>query len=128
MPTPVLPSHAISQMSGNAIARMNNSENSPFEKFTVLYYGEADGDEIVALLKEVDRDTWVEDVRFSDDVFTYEEISETDDQVVLYDASRDRTLTIDWVGPSYDVTVSDGSGEITYDLIDYNHSLIPYTI
>ena len=126
MPTPLFPSHAISHMSGNALARMNNSEHSPFEKFSILYYGEADGDEIVALLKEVAPDIWVEDVRFSDDVFTYQEISETPDQVVLYDASRERTLTIDWT--TFDVTVSDGSGEITYDLIDYDHSLIPYTI
>lgn len=126
MPTPVLPSGAISHMSGNALGRMYNSEKSPFEKFTILYYGEIEGDEIVALLKEVDRDTWVEDIRFSDDVFTYEEISETADQVVLYDASRDRTLTIDWT--TYDLTVSDNGTEITYDVIDFENSLSPYVI
>lgn len=126
MPTPVLPSNAISHMSGNALSRMYNSENSPFEKFTILYYGEIEGDEIVALLAEVDRDTWGEDIRFSDDVFFYEEISETADQVVLYDASRDRTLTIDWT--TYDLTISDGAGEITHDVIDFENSLSPYVI
>lgn len=126
MPTPVLPSGAISHMSGKALGRMYNSENSPFEKFSILYYGEIDGDEIVALLKEVDRDTWFEDIRFSDDDFTYQEISETADQVVLYDASRDRTLTIDWT--TYDVTILDGAGETTHDVIDFNHSLSPYVI
>src|SRR5687767_4894184 len=112
MPTPVLTSNAISHMSGKALSRMYDSENSPFEKFTVLYYGEPRGDEIVALLKEVDRDTWVEDIRFSDDVFTYEEILETADRVVLYDASRDRTLTIDWA--TYDLTIFDDGTEITH--------------
>ena len=126
MPTPVFPSGAIGHMSGKALDRMYNSEKSPFEKFSILYYGEIDGDEIVALLGEVDRDTWVEDVRFSDEFFTYEEISETADRVVLYDASRDLTLTIDWT--IFDLTISSGGTEVTHDVIDSSTSLIPYII
>ena len=71
MPAPVLPSTATSHMSAGAYMRLRDSEHSPIEKFTILYYGEIDGDEIVALLGEVDRDTWVEDVANSDDRFTF---------------------------------------------------------
>ena len=126
MPNPVLPSAALNHMSGRAFTRLWESDKLPFERFSILYYGEIECDEIVALLGEVDRDTWGEDVRFSDDEFTYEEISETADQVVLYDAARDRTLTIDWT--TFDVTIADNGTVITYDVIDSSSSFSPYII
>jgi hypothetical protein len=116
---PVLPSAAVNHMSNTANLHLREGAHLPIETFTVLYYGDTQAE---AFLGEIDKDTWIE--RVDGDTFTYQEVSESDDLVVLYDASRDRTVTIDW--PNYDLTVSDNGTNVTYEVIDFSNSLSPY--
>ena len=64
MPRSVVLPEGARHMSANAAPQMRNELDqfpSPFESFSVLYYGEIEGDDIRGLLKEVDRDTWIEE-------------------------------------------------------------------
>lgn len=117
MPTPVLPDGA-RNMSNAASTKLRDDPKIPIETFSILYYGGSDG-EAAGLFEEIDRDTWTE--RTGGEVHVYEEIEETADQVVLYDASRDRTVTIDWV--NLDLVVSDAGQQTQYEIIDYDVSL-----
>lgn len=125
MPRSVVLPEAARHMSANAAPQMRNELDqfpAPFESFSVLYYGVIEGDDIRGFLWETDRDTWIENP-VGGGQFTYQELSDTGSQVVLYDASRDRTVTIDW--PTNDVTVLDDGTEQTFDVIDFAHSLWP---
>jgi len=116
---PVLPTAAVEHMSATANLHLREGAHLPIETFTILYYGDTQAE---AFLGEVTKNSWIE--RVDGAVFTYQELFESDDRVVLYDASRDRTITIDW--PTFDVTVSDDDSVITYELIDFFNSLSPY--
>ena len=125
MPNPVLPSAATSHMSAKAFMKLrDNAEDLPFETFMRLYYGsESEGS--LGFFGEVDRDTWFERVGGTGDIFWYQEVSETDDHVVLRDVSRERTVTIDYT--TNDLTVSYGTSEFTFDIIDFEATLFPAT-
>ncbi|MFC7537909.1 hypothetical protein ACFQPG_11125 [Sphingomonas sp. GCM10030256] len=91
----------------------------PIETFTILYYGEGQAD---GFFGEIDEDTWIE--RRDGSSFIYTELSETPDQVVLFDESRQRTVTIDW--PTFDLTIEDNGSEVTYEVTDFSKSLLPF--
>ena len=118
MPHPVLPD-AARNMSGTAQRNLlDNSDQTPIETFAILYYEDESG-EVSGRFEEVNADTWTETI--GGNVFTFQEISETPDRVILYDASRDRTVTIDW--PTFDLTASEDGAVQEFSIIDQNFLL-----
>jgi hypothetical protein len=114
MPAPVLP-EAAKHMSGTALSKLRDDLNYlKFETFWILQYeGEVDGQFVTGRFTETAPDRWTESGGF-----TYQELSETNDRVVLYDASRDRTVTIDW--DTFDLTVMNDGVTQVFDIIDQN--------
>ena len=86
--------------------------------FTGLYYGDTQAE---GFFGEIDDKTWIE--RAGGATYTYTELLESPNRVVLYDEARDRTVTIDW--PEYDLTVSENGVETLYTVVDFSHRLTP---
>ncbi|MCW3798180.1 hypothetical protein OMW55_10225 [Sphingomonas sp. BN140010] len=88
--------------------------------FTVLYYGI--GAEDVGFFGEVSEKTWIE--RTAGATYTYKELVENPNRVVLYDEVRDRTVTINW--SNYHFTISDDGVQTSYIVTDSEDSLRPF--
>lgn len=94
-------------------------DHAPFETYsTVSYVGNNGGTVFNGLLVEVTPTTWVEN-----DLFHFNEVSETDTQVVLYDPSRDLTLTLNY--STNDLDVSFGSTTLHWTITGVTESLAP---
>jgi hypothetical protein len=113
----VLPTKAIEHVPDTAQEHLIAHAN--VESFTTIaYHGINGGVPVEGLIVEVDPDTWVEN-----NLFTFQEVSESNTQVVLYDASRDTTITINLV--TNDFIVSFGSNELVWTVDDVSRSLAP---
>jgi hypothetical protein len=97
-------------------ARGNLVDNPKHSYTTVNYQGENGGVPVSGTFVEVDSKTWVQN-----GLFTFTEISETKKHVVLYDQSRDVTVTINFL--TDDLLVSFGNTHLVWDVTGVAHSL-----
>lgn len=112
-----LSSHAVASMPADA--QQHIIDHAPFETYsTVSYLGNNGGTIFNGLLVEVTPTTWVEN-----NLFHFNEVSETDTQVVLYDPSRALTLTLDYL--TNDLAVSFGSTTLHWAITGMVESLTP---
>jgi len=115
--TPVLPAQLIARLPGAAQQQL--IENAPFESYSTVAYSGLNGSTPVSgLFVEVDSDTWVEN-----DLFTFQEISETDTEVILYDVTRDTTVFINLL--TNDLFVQFAGNSLNWDVTDLSQSLTP---
>lgn len=108
---PHIPDHAI-----DAIGR-----NSRIETYsTVDFVGRETNPDAVGPIVEVDENSWVEA-----NFWHFEEVSETRDQVVLFDDSRDVTMIINY--PTDEILIYAPNGELAliYDITGVDYSLTP---
>lgn len=75
---------------------------------TVDFVGQSTNPDARGPIVEVDEDSWIEA-----NTWHFEEVSETSDQVVLFDDSRDVTLIIDYTTDL--IHVIDSAGNLVYD-------------
>ena len=87
---------------------------------TVDFAGRETNPDAVPPIVEVDADSWIEA-----NFWHFEEVSETRDQVVLFDDSRDVTMIIDY--PSDEILIYAPNGELAliYDITGVTYSLTP---
>ena len=117
MPRPVLPDQVIDKTPDNAQQQL--IEHGPFESYTtVAYTGMNGGVPISGSFVEVDADTWVEN-----GLFSFQEVSETDEEVILYDTSRDTTIFINLL--TNDLYVQWAGNELVWDVAEVSKSLAP---
>ncbi len=95
---------------------------TPVETFaTVDFVGRSTNPLAIGPIVEVDENSWIEA-----NTFHFEEVSETPDQVVLFDDSRNVTLIIDY--RTNEVSVIDATnGDLVYiyDVTGVDYSLTP---
>ena len=114
---PTLPSQAIDNIPSDA--QQHIIAHAPFETYsTVSYVGNNGGTIFNGLLVEVTPTTWVEN-----NTFHFNEVSETASQVVLYDPSRDLTLTLNYA--TNDLAVSFDSTTLHWGITGVTDSLTP---
>lgn len=93
----------------------------PVETYaTVDFMGQSTNPDARGPIVEVDENTWVEA-----NTWFFEEISETGDQVVLFDESRDVTLIIDYTTDLIHVIDGDGNAVYDYDVMGVSYSMVP---
>jgi hypothetical protein len=87
---------------------------------TVDFVGRETNPDAIGPIVEVDENSWIEV-----NTWHFEEVSETRDGVVLFDDSRDVTLTIDYT--TNEIHVIDGTGALVYiyDVTGVEYSLTP---
>jgi hypothetical protein len=102
-----------------ADAQQHIIDHAPFETYsTVSYTGNNGGTIFNGMLVEVTPTTWVEN-----NLFHFNEVSETDTQVVLYDPSRALTLTLNYL--TDDLAVSFDSTTLHWAITGVTESLTP---
>ena len=87
---------------------------------TVDFVGQSTNPDARGPIVEVDENSWIEA-----NSWYFEEVSETSEQVVLYDASRGTTLTIDYTTGLIHVVDSTGYLLYDYDVTGVTYSLTP---
>jgi hypothetical protein len=87
---------------------------------TVDFVGQSTNPNAVGPIVEVDENSWIEA-----NTWHFEEVSETSDQVVLFDASRGTTLTIDYNTNLIHVVDSTGFHLYDYDVTGVTYSSQP---
>jgi hypothetical protein len=87
---------------------------------TVDFVGRETNPDAVPPIVEVDENSWIEA-----NFWHFEEVSETRDQVVLFDDSRDVTMVIDY--PTNEILIYAPSGDLAliYDITGVHYSLTP---
>jgi hypothetical protein len=114
---PTLPGGAIAAIP--SAAQQHLVAHGPFETYsTVSYSGTNGGVPVNGLFVEVDEDTWIEN-----NTFTFQEVKDTKDEIILYDASRDTTVFINLV--TNDVYVQWSGNELVWDVTGVSQSLVP---
>lgn len=114
---PNLPSQAIAALPANAQQQL--IDHGPFETYSTVAYSGLNGGVLGSgLFVEVDADTWVEN-----NLFVFQEISETDQEVILYDASRDTTVFINLI--TNDLYVQWSGNQLVWDVTDTSQALTP---
>ena len=115
--TPNLPEQSLSHLPSQAQERL--IDHGPFESYTTVAYEGLNGTVLqTGLFVETDADTWIEN-----DLFTFQEIRESDQEIVLYDASRETTIFINLT--SNNIVVQFDGNELLWDVTDVSQSLTP---
>ncbi|MCH8617229.1 hypothetical protein LZ016_14120 [Sphingomonas sp. SM33] len=116
---PALPSRAIEHIPGHAVQHIG--EHTGMETYaTVDFVGRDTNPNAVPPIVEVDENSWIEA-----NFWHFEEVSETRDQVVLFDDSRDVTMVINY--PTDEILIYAPNGELAliYDITGVSYSLTP---
>ncbi|HET7708818.1 MAG TPA: hypothetical protein VFK50_04690 [Sphingomicrobium sp.] len=93
----------------------------PIETYaTVDFVGQSTNPDAVGPIVEVDENSWVEA-----NSWFFEEVSETDEEVVLFDESRGVTLIIDYTTDLIHVIDSEGNPVYDYDVTGVTYSTVP---
>jgi len=118
--TVTLPAAARLHMSDTAAEHVGaHVPHLDLETFTTISYFGLNGDTPTSgLFVEVGADTWVEN-----DTFTFQELFESDGQVVLYDESRETAIVVTFA--TDDIHVLFGGNVVTYDITDETDSAVP---
>ena len=87
---------------------------------TVDFVGRDTNPDAIGPIVEVDENSWLEN-----NFWHFEEVSETRDQVVLFDDSRDVTMIINY--PTDEILIYAPNGELAliYDITGVHYSLTP---
>ena len=116
---PQLPSRAVEHIPDRAIEPI--VEHSRLETYTTVdFVGQSTNPDARGPIVEVDENSWIEA-----NTWYFEEVSETEDRVVLFDASRGVTLIIDYTTDLIHVIDSSGNPVYDYDVTSVTHSLEP---
>ena len=114
-----LPSQAIEHIPDHAIQVIGR--HAPVETYaTVDFVGRETNPDAVPPIVEVDATHWIEA-----NYWHFTEVSETRDQVVLFDESRSVTMVIDY--PTDEILIYAPSGDLAliYDITGVQYSLQP---
>ena len=119
MPAPQLPAPALGHIPSQAVERIGARWG--IETYaTVDFVGRETNPDAIGPIVEVDADSWIEA-----NFWHFEEVSETDDQVILFDDSRDVTLVIDYTTDEIYVYAPSGDLALIYDVTGVDYSLAP---
>ena len=114
-----IPPQALPHIPNQAIGAI--ARNSRIETYsTVDFVGRETNPDAIGPIVEVDENSWVEA-----NFWHFEEVSETRDQVVLFDDSRDVTMIINY--PTDEILIYAPNGELAliYDITGVDYSLAP---
>ena len=114
-----LPSQAIEHIPDHAVQHIGR--HGRVETFaTVDFVGRETNPDAKGPIVEVDENSWIEN-----NFWHFEEVSETRDQVVLFDDSRDVTLIIDYTTDEISIFAPNGELALIYDVTGVTYSLTP---
>lgn len=115
--TPNLPEQSLPHLPSQAQERL--IDRGPFETYGTVAYEGLNGSVFqTGLFVETDADTWIEN-----DLFTFQEVRESDQEIVLYDASRETTIFINLTSNS--IFVQFDGNELVWEVTDVTQSLTP---
>ena len=114
-----LPSQALDRIPDRAVQMIG--QHGAVETYsTVDFVGRITNPAAIGPIVEVDENSWIES-----NTWHFEEVSETNDRVELYDASRGTTLILDY--NTNEISVIDSTGFLVYiyDITGIHYSMTP---
>jgi hypothetical protein len=114
-----LPTQAVEHIPSRAVQAIG--QHTDMETYaTVDFVGRETNPNAIGPIVEVDENSWIEA-----NYWHFEEVSESKDQVVLFDDSRDVTMVIDYPTNEILIYAPNGSLALIYDITGVTYSLTP---